>query len=430
MADVGIVMPVYRQNLDHLRIALRSVLDQSYRNYKFVIVGDGAPEDVVRTIYEETDGDGRVQVVLKPKNEGVAEALNLGFDILMADPEIEYLTWVSSDNYYYPYFLMVLYTEMVTSPPEVGLIYSAFRQILEDGSPAHEDKFLEKLRVWQNVPKQRLLDRCIIGPAFLHRTSVCRIVGHYRLDPVQDYDYWIRMSEHCEIKFIPFELMDYRLNSPFSLSTSIRNSRDSHRKCWDAAHTAQFEGRQRRGIRPAITVVFPVRDLSGKTLKMLEAVVDQSYSNFKLYLMDLTSKGNAGELLKTVRDPRIRVKRVSSRSWKDAILSAIRRLKTRYTIVVGEGSSVKSKNYFKHMARRQEVARKRAIVSARYRGGSAKGRKEFDGKLMLGELYRTDKLKAFIAKNRGSRISMSGSRRIMKFKRARQSRSALRRNAR
>jgi glycosyltransferase involved in cell wall biosynthesis len=103
MADVGIVMPVYRQNLDHLRIALRSVLGQSYRNYRFVIVGDGAPEDVVRTLYEETAGDARVQIVLKPVNEGVAAALNLGFDMLMSDPAIEYLTWVSSDNFYYPY---------------------------------------------------------------------------------------------------------------------------------------------------------------------------------------------------------------------------------------------------------------------------------------------------------------------------------------
>lgn len=51
MPDVGIVMPVYKQRPSYLRAAIQSILNQSYSNFRFVIVIDGAPE--VRSIIEQ-----------------------------------------------------------------------------------------------------------------------------------------------------------------------------------------------------------------------------------------------------------------------------------------------------------------------------------------------------------------------------------------
>lgn len=47
MKDVGIVMPVYKQDPVYLELALLSILEQNYRNFYFVIVSDGAPEETV-----------------------------------------------------------------------------------------------------------------------------------------------------------------------------------------------------------------------------------------------------------------------------------------------------------------------------------------------------------------------------------------------
>ncbi|MGO4373678.1 glycosyltransferase family A protein, partial [Paenibacillus sp. MCAF20] len=108
MADVGIVMPVYKQKTSFLQAAIRSVLKQRYRNFRLIIVIDGITANVVRTVRRETRRDSRVKVVSYRVNRGTSHALNTGFGMLMGDPGIQYLTWVSSDNIYFPQYVGTL----------------------------------------------------------------------------------------------------------------------------------------------------------------------------------------------------------------------------------------------------------------------------------------------------------------------------------
>lgn len=45
MKDVGMVMPVYNQNPHYLVLSLNSVLQQTYKDFHFVIVIDGANDE-------------------------------------------------------------------------------------------------------------------------------------------------------------------------------------------------------------------------------------------------------------------------------------------------------------------------------------------------------------------------------------------------
>lgn len=49
------------------------------------------------------------------------------------------------------------------------------------------------------------------------------------MGPVEDYEYWLRLSELCEVVYVPVELMVYRVNSPESISTQLRTSLPKHR---------------------------------------------------------------------------------------------------------------------------------------------------------------------------------------------------------
>ncbi|MFZ0446297.1 MAG: glycosyltransferase family A protein [Bacillus sp. (in: firmicutes)] len=58
-------------------------MNQIYTNYYFVIVSDGPSTETVDVINRVTKDDSRVHLIIKEKNAGVAETLNIGFDYLM-----------------------------------------------------------------------------------------------------------------------------------------------------------------------------------------------------------------------------------------------------------------------------------------------------------------------------------------------------------
>ncbi|SDW05343.1 glycosyltransferase family 2 protein [Paenibacillus sp. CF384] len=332
MAKVGVVMPVYYQNETYIRKAIQTVRNQQYRSFTFLIVIDGAPE-LLPLIQECTAGDPRVTIVSYPLNQGVAFALNYGFEILM-DQGYDYLTWVSTDNIYYRQFLGTLVNELDRAGPNVGIVYSSFNQIFENGEPAHTPEFLRTLRNWQNRPKEALLDGCIIGPSFIHRAEHCRLVDGYRFKYIQDYDYWLRMTDYCDIKYVPIELMDYRINSPFSLSTHIANDISKHRLCWNEVHRSHYETRQRRSIPLLFSALFIVKP--GEVARAHTAIgniIDQYETNFELIIVSLTTQREIEEIIELFHDSRIRIFYYVNHSINYALHKALGKAKAEWCII-------------------------------------------------------------------------------------------------
>ncbi|MCZ8513590.1 glycosyltransferase [Paenibacillus filicis] len=336
MPDVGIVMPVYKQKPSYLRAAIQSVLAQTYSNFRFVIVIDGAPE-VADVIDEEVRHDPRVKVIPCRKNQGVAKALNRGFKELLADPEILYLTWVSSDNLYYPQFIRLLRKELLQGPEELGLAYSCFREIDDEGRPLHDEAVQAQLRDYQAKPKEALLDFHIIGVSFMYKSRYAKLIEGYGMEPVEDYDYVLRLTDHCETRYIPVELIDYRVNSPFSVSAQLKNSSQQHRRWRNAFQTAKFQARRRRNIPMETTVLFPVRDGSPATVDLMENLLEQYYSNFQLLVVDLSTGQEAVKPLSAVPDPRIRVIAMPGMDEKEAIFRVAHTIETPFAMLYGKG---------------------------------------------------------------------------------------------
>ncbi|NBD23041.1 glycosyltransferase [Paenibacillus glycinis] len=332
MTKVGVVMPVYYQNEAYIRLAIHTMRNQVYRSFTFLIVIDGAPE-LLPLVQACTAGDERVTIVSYPVNQGVAFALNYGFEILM-DQGYDYLTWVSTDNVYYPQFLGTLVSAMDRTGPDVGIVYSSFNQIFENGEPAHTPEFLRTLHSWQNRPKEALLDGCIIGPSFIHRAEYCRLVDGYRFKYIQDYDYWLRMTDNCDIKYVPVELMDYRINSPYSLSTHIANDISKHRLCWNEVHRAHYETRQRRSIPLLFSALFIVKP--GEVANAHTAIgniIDQYETNCELIIVSLTTQNEIEEIMEAFHDPRVRILYYVNHSINYALHKALRRAKAEWCII-------------------------------------------------------------------------------------------------
>jgi glycosyltransferase involved in cell wall biosynthesis len=332
--DVGIVMPVYKQDPHYLELAIKSILQQTYRNYHFVIVTDGAPAETVNQINRLILGDSRVQLIIKDKNDGVAKTLNIGFESLIKNNEVKYLTWVSSDNIYYSTFVEKLRDALENAPANIGLSYSSFRHIDDQGKYLKEPA-LEEFYKYQNQPKENLLDVCFIGVSFMYKKDIAAVIEGYWLEPVEDYEYWLRLTEKCEITYVEEALMEYRTTSLHSISAKLKGSKEQHRKWRFAFNLARQQARNRRNIPFALTVVYPLYSVTQQIINKLEDLLEQSFSNYKLIIVDCTIDQNVQGKLKDIADPRLSFIGLPGATVKEAVKKALTISGTLYTIVYG-----------------------------------------------------------------------------------------------
>jgi len=333
MADVGIVMPVYTQKPEFLQQALESVLRQTFTDYRLVVVIDGDPQ-MEPLVKAYTLHDPRVSITSYAHNRGVAHALNTGFDVLLSDPEIKYLTWVSSDNVYEPRFLEVLRTALVKAAPEVGIVYSSFQSIDNEGNPLNNEHELADFRQYQARSKDKLLDSCIIGVSFMYKSEVAKRVGAYGMEPVEDYDYWLRLTEQCEIRYIPVELVNYRVNSTYSVSAQLKST-ESHRNWRYFFHLTRHQARCRRNISPVLSVLFPVLNAGAAEVDRLENLYEQTFSNYVCRVLDLSPDRQPSGLLASIPHPVTEFNWLPATKEQHALNRAIEQVTTPFTIIIG-----------------------------------------------------------------------------------------------
>ncbi|ANX12084.1 hypothetical protein ABE41_008700 [Fictibacillus arsenicus] len=316
MNDVGMVMPVYNQEPKYLRLSIISVLQQTYKNFYLVIVIDGA-NALTRNIIYQFKNDPRIIIIDNKVNQGISNALNKGFDYLSQLNEVQFLTWGSSDNIVYPHFIEKLRKKLKDAPPDVGLVYSSFHHINARGKIMHNNIQQLNIRKWQqNKVINDLLDSSFIGTSFMYKKAFAERIGGYYLDPVQTYDYWLRLTEICNIEFIPEELMGYRLNSRLSLSKEILFNIDKHRWWRNQFNIARHMARKRRKIAYETTIIFPVQN-NDVTIKEIENILEQQYHNYQLIFIDKTKQIQPKLKNTGVKDPRITVIEVSDAEFSN-----------------------------------------------------------------------------------------------------------------
>ena len=77
MVKISVVAPVYNVPIPILKEAVESVLNQTFRDFEFIIVDDGASEECGN--YLESLTDERVRIIHNLENLGTTKSLNIGF---------------------------------------------------------------------------------------------------------------------------------------------------------------------------------------------------------------------------------------------------------------------------------------------------------------------------------------------------------------
>lgn len=77
MPKVSVIMGVYNcKNIDALYRSVNSIIDQTYRDWEFVICNDGSTDRTLDILREIEKLDPRIKIITYNQNQGLANALN------------------------------------------------------------------------------------------------------------------------------------------------------------------------------------------------------------------------------------------------------------------------------------------------------------------------------------------------------------------
>lgn len=162
---VSIVMPVFKPD-DITDLAIRSALNQTYRNIEVIIVDDGSGEEYKERLLKWLATDDRIQVILNTPNSGAYTSRNIGYSAASG----EYLTIFDGDDWQHPQKIELLVSSAVEQN-NFRLISAAWSRVDKDlmfhyrgwkgayVTPAHVSTMFpmevirEKLGFWDSVRK-------------------------------------------------------------------------------------------------------------------------------------------------------------------------------------------------------------------------------------------------------------------------------------
>lgn len=108
--DISVVMAEYNTPKDDLRHAIRSVLNQTYDNFEFIIIDDCGVNDVSKIVGEFNDS--RIKVIKNPKNMGLPYSLNEGLN----QAKGRYIVRMDTDDYSLPNRIETIYRYICCHP--------------------------------------------------------------------------------------------------------------------------------------------------------------------------------------------------------------------------------------------------------------------------------------------------------------------------
>lgn len=200
---VTVLMSVYNSE-DYLAEAIESILDQTYKDFEFLIINDGSTDSSLKII--KNYKDKRIRLISRP-NKGLVASLNEGIEKARG----KYLARMDSDDISPAYRLQKEVTFLDTHP-NVGMVGSNYTIIEEDGTELVTTNVFthpHDLKVAQVTCNQ------FGHGSIMARLSVLKELNGYdaSVGHVEDYHLWTRISRVTDIANFVEPLYFYRRNS-------------------------------------------------------------------------------------------------------------------------------------------------------------------------------------------------------------------------
>lgn len=211
---ITVLMSVYNEKIEWLKLSIESILSQTYRNFEFLIIIDNPKIDALICSYisQVSSSDKRIRLIFNEENLGLAKSMNKGISLAQG----EYIARMDADDISLP---TRFERELDFIEQKKADMVSTNRIFIDE-----EDSELYYAPRINEDPNILLpFTTLIVHPSVLVRSDVLRSMGGYRnFKRSQDYDLWLRMkSAGCNIVILDEYLLKYRIRN-HSLSNKYR----------------------------------------------------------------------------------------------------------------------------------------------------------------------------------------------------------------
>jgi glycosyltransferase involved in cell wall biosynthesis len=216
---VTILMPVYNSE-KFLREAIDSILNQSFKNFEFIIIDDGSTDSSKEII--ETYKDPRIKYFNNKENMGVARTLNRGIRLAKG----EYIARMDADDISHSDRLR-LQVKFLDQHPNYSLIASKV-EVIDNSGKKLGTWVTDLLDIYSNdqIRNQLPISNCLAHPSIIFRSNV--IKKYYYNESlrrgIEDYELWLRLvNAGCRIEKMNKILLLYRQKLQMHPSYSLSN---------------------------------------------------------------------------------------------------------------------------------------------------------------------------------------------------------------
>lgn len=200
---LSVIMSVYNGER-YLKEAIESILNQTFKNFEFIIIDDGSTDKSPQILDKYAKKDKRIKLIHQ-KNIGLTKSLNKALKLAQG----KYIARIDADDIAYKsrFKKQIRFLE---KHPKIGLVGNYVDVIDEKGKnigrliyPTN-DKDIRKVLIKKNP---------FCHSTIMFRKEVAEKVGGYNKDfsAAQDYDFWMRISKHYQIANLSEVLGAWRL---------------------------------------------------------------------------------------------------------------------------------------------------------------------------------------------------------------------------
>lgn len=185
--SISVIMSVYNDE-QHLSKAIESILNQSFKDFEFIICNDCSTDNSEKIIFDYMKIDSRIVYLKNSNNMGLAYSLNKCIEISKG----KYLARMDGDDISLLNRLEKQFNFLEENPKYDVLTGQA--EIIDSNDVTHT---IRANRERELSLKEAVKQSCIVHPTVLMKKNSINNVGNYTISKLtrrgQDYDLWMKL---------------------------------------------------------------------------------------------------------------------------------------------------------------------------------------------------------------------------------------------
>ena len=185
MKHISVLVSVYNEPLEWLKDSIESILNQTFKDFEFIIVNDNPDRDELKdTLNHYKITDDRIRIIANDKNIGLTKSLNKAIKAARG----RYIARMDADDIALPERLCLQY-EFLEKNSDIFLIGTSVQLIDQNGHVTG--------KAIKNENHSKVVKNMLHGKlAFYHPTIMFRnkdFLYREKFETTQDYDFYLNL---------------------------------------------------------------------------------------------------------------------------------------------------------------------------------------------------------------------------------------------